>query len=458
MTCATSSTTPRTGPYSWTRTSRLSSSGSPAISPRSSRYVVCSEPGAGPWESSLPNAIDYESFLDGFGKNAAWPEFDENAPLGLCCTSGGAGHPKGAMYTHRSTYLHTMAEAMTDVMGLSGADCACGIVPMFHAMGWGLPYAATMLDAKQVMPHRFMTPARLLDLIVSESVIMSAGASTIRQGVRARLEAEPDRYDLSKLGRLCCGGSAPPLSLIRWYWDRYRIEMIQGWGMTGTNPLGTVSRRVAKRAHRELDEEGRFADRGKAGLPAPGLEMEIVDEDFRPLPHDGRSIGELPVRGPWVYSEYYRDPQPDEFRDGWPPTGDVAAIDEEQYLIIADRSKDLVKSGGEWISSVDLENHIAGIEGVALAAVAAQPHPEWDERPVALVVRAPAAEASADDVGRHCAARFAKWRLPDDVLFRDSLPLTATGKIDKKAVRAGLSAEGCVLPEFRPEAGPPADG
>ena len=423
--------------------------------PSVEHWVVCGEPGAEPWRSSLPNAIDYESFLDGFGTTVAWPEFDENAPLGLCYTSGTTGHPKGVMYTHRSTYLHTMCMAMTDVMTLSGADCALAIVPMFHAMAWGLPYTAMMLGAKQVMPHRFMTPDKLLELIVSESVTVAAGVPTVWQDARALLEAEPDRYDLSNLDRVGCGGSAPPLSLIRWFWERYRIEMIQGWGMTEMNPLGTVSRRVSKHAHRELDEEEQFANLGKAGLLSPGLEMKIVDEEFRPLPHDGRSIGEVIVRGPWVCSEYYRDPQPDRFHDGWLVTGDVAAIDEERYLIIADRSKDLVKSGGEWISSVDLENHIVALEGVALAAVVAQPHPRWDERPVALVVLAPGAKVSEADVRRHCTVRFARWQVPDDVLFRDALPLTTTGKIDKKALRAGLAAEGYVLPELRAVPGEP---
>jgi fatty-acyl-CoA synthase len=320
---------------------------------------------------------------------------------------------------------------------------------MFHAMGWGLPFTAMMLGAKQVMPHRFLDAVSLLDLFESEQVTISAGVPTIWQGVRAAIEAEPDRWDLSKLRNLICGGSAPPPSLIRWYWETLGIEMIQAWGMTETNPLGTLTRMVAKRSHLQLTEEQQFQNVTKAGLLMPGLEMEIVDGSFEPVPHDGDSLGELLVRGPWVCSEYYRDPQPDKFHDGWLVTGDIAKIDSEQYLIIADRSKDLVKSGGEWISSVDLENHIVGMSGIAMAAVIAQPHPRWDERPVALVVPSEGSEATADTVIDHCAGTFAKWQLPDDVLFREALPLTSTGKIDKKALRAELEAEGYTLPDLR---------
>ncbi len=414
------------------------------------RFVVCA--GDEPWETSLAGAIDYEEFIASQPTEHAWPELDENAPLGLCYTSGTTGNPKGVMYTHRSTYLHTMAQAMTDAMSISATDSLCGIVPMFHAMGWGLPFTATMLGAKQVYPHRFMDAASLLDLMQAEEVTISAGVPTIWQGVRATIEAEPERWKLESLDRLTCGGSAPPVSLIKWYWDRLGVEMIQGWGMTETNPLGTMSRKVAKRSQRGLTEDEQFANAAKAGQLIAGLAMKITDEEFNELPQDGEAVGELLIRGPWVCSEYYNDPQPQKFHDGWLVTGDVAKIDPERYLIIADRSKDLIKSGGEWISSVDLENHIIGLPEVTQAAVVAQAHPKWDERPVALVVLAEGAALSREQVIDHCASAFAKWQLPDDVLFEDAIPLTSTGKIDKKVIRAELQARGYVLPDQRDQA------
>jgi len=400
-------------------------------------------------ETSFANTIDYEDFIKDLPTAYDWPEIDENSPMGLCYTSGTTGKPKGVMYTNRSTYLHTITESLTDTMSLSALDSLCGIVPMFHAMGWGLPFAASMLGCKQVMPHRFMTPTSFLELMHSEEVTISAGVPTIWQGVRAALEAEPNKYDLNKLTRLTCGGSAPPVSMMRWYWDKYGIEMIQGWGMTETNPLGTLSRKVAKRSHLNLSENQQFENVAKAGLAMPSLEIEIFDEQWNRLPHDGEAVGELLIRGPWIASEYFNDPQPEKFHDGWLVTGDVAKIDQEQYLIISDRSKDLIKSGGEWISSVDLENHIVAMPEVSQAAVVAQSHPKWDERPVAIVVLADGGELDKGKVLEHCNSIFAKWQLPDDVLFVDAIPLTSTGKIDKKAIRANLDADKYQLPDLR---------
>jgi fatty-acyl-CoA synthase len=415
--------------------------------PSVERIIVCSEDGS--IETALDGASEYEAFVASGSEDFAWPELDENAPMGLCYTSGTTGNPKGVMYTHRSTYLHTVAVAMTDVMGLSATDSLCAIVPMFHAMSWGLPFTANMLGMKQVLPHRFMDPVSILDLFEQEEVTISAGVPTIWQGVRAAMESEPQRWKLEHLGRVTCGGSAPPLSLIDWFWEELGVEMIQGWGMTETNPLGTIGRRVGKRRQRDIPDEQKLRNSAKAGLLIPGLEMEIVDEQFEPLPHDGETVGELLIRGPWIAAEYYNDPQPDKFHDGWLVTGDVAKIDADQYLIIADRSKDLIKSGGEWISSVDLENHLCGLAGVAQAAVVAQPHPKWDERPVAVIVPAQGSSIGAEEVLEHCAGAFAKWQLPDDVLVEESIPLTSTGKIDKKRIRADLSERGYVLPDLR---------
>ena len=417
--------------------------------PSVTKIVVATEQGFEGWSSKLPGAEDYEDFIADKPTDYEWPQIDENSPMGLCYTSGTTGNPKGVEYEHRSQYLHTMTQCMTDSMGLSGADSVCGIVPMFHAMGWGIPWSATMLGAKQVLPHRFMDPTRLARLMADEEVTLSAGVPTIWQGVKALYEADPASLDLSKLQRLTCGGSSPPPSLIRWYWDTLGVEMIQGWGMTETSPLATLSRRVMTRGHLELSEDAQFENVAKAGQLMPGLELDIFDEEFNRVPHDGESVGEILVRGPWICSEYYNDPQPEKFHNGWLITGDVGKIDPQEYLIISDRSKDLVKSGGEWISSVDLENHIVALDGVAGACVVAQPHPKWDERPVALLVLDPGAEVSEQAVLDHCATAFAKWQLPDEVLYIDSIPLTTTGKMDKKVVRADLEAKGYQLPDLR---------
>ena len=409
--------------------------------------VICRHGEGG--ESSFENQIDYEDFIADQPSEFDWPEINETSPMGLCYTSGTTGKPKGVMYTNRSTYLHTLTESLTDSIGLSSLDSLLGIVPMFHAMGWGLPFAASMLGCKQVMPHRFMLPDVFLKLMVEEEVTISAGVPTIWQGVRAALEAEPEKYDLSKVDRLTCGGSSPPIEMMRWYWESHKIEMIQGWGMTETNPLGTLSRKVAKRSHINLSEDHQFENIAKAGLSMPGLEIEIFDEEWNPLPHDGEAVGELCIRGPWIASEYYNDPQPDKFHDDWLVTGDVAKIDSEQYVMISDRSKDLIKSGGEWISSVDLENHIVAMPDIIQAAVVAQPHPKWDERPVALVVMNEGAKLNVAAVIEHCSNTFAKWQLPDEVIETDNIPLTSTGKIDKKTIRAKLDEEDYQLPDLR---------
>ncbi len=411
--------------------------------------VVTAEEGFENWQTQFSNVVSYDDFIDAQPTHYEWPELPETSPLGLCYTSGTTGDPKGVEYEHRAQYLHTMSVMATDCMGISGTDTLCGIVPMFHAQGWGLPWVALTLGIKQVMPHRFMDPARIARLMSDEKVTISAGVPTIWQGMKVLIEKEPQSYDFSSLERLTVGGSAAPVSLIKWYWDTLNVEMIQGWGMTETSPLGTTARRVSKRAHLSLTTEEQFRNMAKAGQIMPGIDIRIIDDEGNDLPHDGEAVGEVLIRGPWICSEYFNNPQPEKFRDGWLVTGDVAAIDKDEYLIITDRSKDLIKSGGEWISSVDLENHIVALPGVAQACAVAQPHPHWTERPVILIVTEAGAKVEVQSIIDHCASRFAKWQLPDDVLFVDSIPLTTTGKMSKKSVRAKLEAEGYLLPDLR---------
>lgn len=417
--------------------------------PTVQQVIVATEEGFEGWTTEAPNAVDYEAFIAGKPTQFEWPEIAEDSPLGLCYTSGTTGNPKGVEYEHRSQFLHTLVISLTDSMSLSATDSLCEIVPMFHAMSWGLPWAALMLGCKQVLPHRFMDPERLATLMRDEDVTISAGVPTIWQGIKALVESNPDEYRFDKLERLTCGGSAPPPSLIRWFWDELDVEMIQGWGMTETSPLATLSRRIAKRSDLDLSDDERFDNVAKAGQIMPGIEIGIFDDEFNRLPNDGESVGEILIRGPWICREYYRNPQPDKFHEDWLVTGDVGMIDQGQYLIISDRSKDLIKTGGEWISSVDMENHIVALAGVAQACVVAQPHPKWDERPVAVVVLADGASVSPEQIIKHCGETFAKWQLPDDVIFVDSIPMTGTGKMDKKVVRAQLESDGYQLPDLR---------
>jgi acyl-CoA synthetase (AMP-forming)/AMP-acid ligase II len=386
------------------------------------------------FSTSLTPTHDYETLISAESSDFAWPEIDERAPMGLCYTSGTTGHPKGVMYTHRSNYIHTITGGLPDLLGLSRKDVIMAVVPMFHANAWGLPYVAMMLGLKQVFPGSTMDGVSVCQLIQDEKVTFTGGVPTIWLGVMNELNQNPGKYDLSSLRAMICGGSAPPRAMIDWFEKNLGVDFIQAWGMTETSPLGTVCRLKPQMSawprERVLDVKQR------AGIHAPGLELRIVDDAGNEVPHDGVSMGRLLIRGPWVAATYFKqDPTPDKFPNGWLDTGDVATIDGEGYIAIADRSKDLVKSGGEWISSVDLENAIMAIPGVAEAAVIAVNHPKWQERPLACVVKKPGVELTKEQIYQNLEQKFAKWWMPDDIVFIDSVPKTSVGKFDKKVLR-----------------------
>ena len=381
------------------------------------------------------NAVScYEHLLEAHSDRFEWPALDEREACALCYTSGTTGHPKGVLYSHRSTMLHAYATLMPDAMGISGRDAVLPIVPMFHVNAWGTPYACPMAGAKLVFPGNKMGDGETLcALINEEGVSLSAGVPTVWLGLLAYLKASGHTVDT--LSRIVVGGSACPLSVMEDF-DRYGVESRVGWGMTEMSPLGSVNESTP--ARREYGEEAFAVQRRKGGRPIVGVEMKIVDDAGRELPWDGKAFGSLKVRGPWVCSDYYAlDGDSEAHAEaGWFETGDVASIDPRGYMAITDRTKDVIKSGGEWISSIDVENVATDHPKVAEAAVIGRYHPKWSERPLLVVVRAPdGVDLSAAEMLAWFDGKIAKWWTPDAVEFVDELPHGATGKIHKVGLR-----------------------
>mmetsp|Transcript_36257 Transcript_36257/g.93490 ORF Transcript_36257/g.93490 Transcript_36257/m.93490 type:complete len:572 (+) Transcript_36257:53-1768(+) len=412
-----------------------------------------------PGKFTVPAAIpaarvqDYEAFLAAGDASFQWPDFPETTIHAICYTSGTTGVPKAAGYSHRSTYLHTIATAGADQLGVTGAMVVLPFVPMFHVLSWGVPFTGLMLGCRMVMTGRFMDPESTLQCMIDWEVELSTGVPTVWQGMKASVEKRgvEKMRSVLKLKTLTCGGSAPPSALMAWYGEALGVDFLQGWGMTETNPLGCLAKKVAKFKDLGKSNEALFGNIVKAGLPVPGVEFRIANADDLDKDMPQGEPGELLCRGPWIIGEYFMYDAPDKFHKGWLITGDVAKIDEEGAIVISDRSKDVIKSGGEWISSIDLENHITAMSEVAMAAVVAMPHPRWDERPVAIVALQPDAKPGATDgllqrVHSHCLTAFAKFQLPDDVLVWEAIPLTSTGKLDKKVIRQRLKDEGYELP------------
>jgi acyl-CoA synthetase (AMP-forming)/AMP-acid ligase II len=387
------------------------------------------------WANGSPPAggmIDYEELIAGEPAEFTMPRPDEHEAACMCYTSGTTGRPKGVVYSHRAIVLHSLASAMTDGLAIGQREVLCPVVPMFHVNGWGLPFTATMVGCKLVLPGPHLDAESLLDLYVAEGVTLSAGVPTIWLGILQALDGQPDRWPLGPV-RMVVGGSAAPESMIRGF-DRHGLRVVHAWGMTEMTPLGTVS--WLKRSLEQLPDDQRYAYRAKQGLPPPLVETRVSGPDGE-VPWDGQAMGELEVRGPWVASGYYRAPEHTGkwSGDGWFRTGDVATIDPEGYVKITDRTKDLVKSGGEWISSVDLENALMGHPAVTQAAVIAAKHPKWDERPVAIVVLKDGASATADELRAFLEPKFARFWLPDEFVFTTQIPQTAAGKFQKTTLR-----------------------
>lgn len=384
-----------------------------------------------PAGAKVPGLISYEQFIGNETADLVWPSFDENTASSLCYTSGTTGNPKGVLYSHRSQVLHSYAAAAPDCFNLSARDVILPGSSMYHANAWGVIYAATLVGAKLVLPGSRLDGESLTNLIEAERVSWSSGVPTIWSAVALYLESSKRKID--SLQRLIIGGAACPLSLCKVFGEKFGVEVRQIWGMTETSPLGVVN--TFKSKHDALGENEKDDVLSKQGRIVYGVQLEIVDADSRPLPHDGKAFGDVLVKGWWIASGYFGDNSLSLNAEGWFATGDVATLDEDGYMRITDRSKDVIKSGGEWISSIDIENAAVGHPDVTEAAVVGVPHPKWDERPLLIVVQKADSQLSKQSVREFLQDKVAKWWLPDDVIFVDEIPHTSTGKILKTTLR-----------------------
>ena len=387
-----------------------------------------------PADSGIPGLVSYEAWMGQQSSRYSWPVFDENTASSMCYTSGTTGNPKAALYSHRSTLLHAYAAALPDVMCLSARDAVLPVVPMFHVNAWGIPYSAALTGCKLVFPGPALDGKSVYELMESERVTYSAGVPTVWQMLLGHMKTNGLKF--STLKRTVIGGSACPPAMIAAFNDDYGVEVLHAWGMTEMSPLGTLC--TLKNKHLSLPKEEQMKIRLKQGRAIFGVDFRIVDDKGQEVAHDGRAYGDLLVKGPWVVREYFKGEGGDPLIDGWFPTGDVATVDADGFMQITDRSKDVIKSGGEWISSIDIENIAMAHPAVAMAACVGMPHPKWDERPIIAVVKRPGAEVTRDALLAFFDGKTAKWQIPDDVVFVDAIPLGATGKMLKTRLREVL--------------------
>ena len=394
-------------------------------------FVAMTDASHLPADHGIPGLVCYEDLIAGASDAYEWPVFSEEHASSICYTSGTTGNPKGVLYSHRSTLLHTYAIALPDSLNLSARDVLLPVVPMFHVNAWGLPYAACMVGSKLVYPGPGLDGKSLYELFEAEQVTLSAGVPTVWQGLLAHVESQKLRF--SSMNRTVIGGSACPPAMIHAFQDGYGVQVLHAWGMTEMSPVGTVA--TFKARHLAGSAATRNAVQARQGRVVFGVDMKVVDPEGRELPWDGKSSGDLLVRGPAILHSYFKNEGGDPLEEGWFPTGDVANIDADGYMQITDRSKDVIKSGGEWIGSIDLENIAMGHPAVAMAACIAVKHPKWDERPLLVVQKKPGAELDREQMLAWYEGKVAKWWTPDDVAFVESIPLGATGKMLKNRLR-----------------------